>query len=57
MFFQAPQNTAPLFARGRIPVINHLGDADSQVDLARQQALLTQVQQPHLLSIQRHPGN
>jgi hypothetical protein len=56
MFFSDTQNTAPLFAQGKIPVINHLGDADSQVSLDRQQAILDQVKKPHLLSIQKHPG-
>lgn len=56
MFFNDTQNTAPLFARGNIPVINHLGDTDSQVSLNRQQAALAQLKTTHQLSIQKHPG-
>lgn len=56
MFFEDAQDIAPLFAQGKIPVINHLGDADSQVSLERQQAVLAQVKTPHQLSIEKHSG-
>lgn len=55
MFFEDTQNTAPLFAQAQIPVINHLGDADSQVSLDRQQSVLNQLKAKHQLSIQKHP--
>jgi hypothetical protein len=56
MFFRESPTLAEWFHASGLPVINHLGDRDSQISLARQQAALQALPDGHRLSIVPHPG-
>ncbi|MBF2055262.1 MAG: hypothetical protein IGS03_17575 [Candidatus Sericytochromatia bacterium] len=56
MFFAESPTLASWFHAGGVPVINHLGDRDSQISPIRQQQALQALPADHQLKIVDHPG-
>lgn len=55
-FFAESPALAEGFAAGNIPVINHIGDRDSQISPVRQRKALQNLPAGHQLKIIEHPG-